>query len=64
MSSSQFSNNQNMRIHYTNSQKKPVGKKTDSALTFKNHINVLCNTASQKLEFLPRVMHYVDVEKM
>lgn len=64
MSSSQFSNNQNMRIHYTNSQKKPVGKKTDSALKFKNHINVLCNTASQKLEFLPRVMHYVDVEKM
>lgn len=53
-----------MRIHYTNSQKKPVGKKTDSALKFKNHINVLCNTASQKLEFLPRVMHYVDVEKM
>lgn len=60
MSSSQFSsNNQHMRIHYRNSQKKLVGIKADSALTFKNQ---LCKTASQKLEVLPRVMHYVDVE--
>ena len=62
MSSSQFSNNQHMPIHYRNSQKKLVGRKADSALTFKNHINVLCKTASQKLEVLPRAMHYVDVE--
>ena len=36
-----------------------IKAKADSALTFKNQ---LCKTASQKLEVLPRVMHYVDVE--
>ena len=35
----------------------------DSNLTFENHINNICKRASQKLNALPRVASYMNIQK-
>ena len=42
-------------------EEKILGVKTDSKLSFENHISSLCKKASQKLHALRRVVHFIDL---
>ena len=44
-------------------EEKLLGVKTDSKLSFENHVSFLCKKASQKLHALARVINFVDVAK-
>ena len=44
-------------------EEKLLGVKTDSKLSFENHISSLCKKASQKLHALRRVVNFMDLAK-
>ena len=41
-------------------EKRQLGVKFDSNLSFENHVTFLCKKASQKLHALARIPHYMD----
>ena len=48
----------------TNStEKKLLGIKFDSKLSFENHVSSLCKKASQKLHALTRIVNYMNLSK-
>ena len=44
-------------------EKKLLGFKIDSKLSFENHVSPLCKKASQKLNALSRVVNFMDLAK-
>ena len=44
-------------------EEKLLGVKTDSKLSFENHVSSLCKKASQKLHALERVLNFMDLAK-
>ena len=44
-------------------EEKLLGIKTDTKLSFENHVSSLCKNTSQKLHALTRIVNYMDLSK-
>ena len=51
-------------VHVENSQcEKLLGIQIDNKLSFKNHVNAMCNKTSQKLNALARISPYMNISQ-